>query len=228
MIAETTRDYSILTVVVHRDYAERVMRIARKCGITGSTVHYASGYSSNPLLRALSLSDVSLEMVIMLAERSIAIDTMNNLDRVFKFHKRHHGYAFCVPVTAITGIKSCEGFCNASPKGETDMKYRAIYTIVDRGNAENVIEAAKKAGAKGGTVIQGRGSGIHESEVLFSIAIEPEKEIILVICPDTDAPAIVESIRKDLNIDEPGRGIIYVQKVEHAIGVSGLEESPVN
>ncbi|NLT11085.1 MAG: P-II family nitrogen regulator [Clostridiaceae bacterium] len=228
MIADITKDYAILTVVVHRDSAERVIRISKKCGVTGFTIHYASGFSSNPVLRALSLSDVSLEMVIMLAEKSIVLSAMRELDQAFKFHKLHHGYAFCIPVSSITGIKSCEGFCNATSKGDTIMKYRAIYTIVDRGNAENVIEAAKKAGAKGGTVIQGRGSGIHESEVLFSIAIEPEKEIILVLCPDKDASAIVESIRRDLDIDSPGRGIIFVQEVERAIGMSGLEETPLS
>jgi nitrogen regulatory protein PII len=103
------------------------------------------------------------------------------------------------------------------------MKYRAIFTIVDRGNGESVIDSAKTAGAKGGTIFSGRGSGIHETEKLFSMEIEPEKEIVLIISDEDTATFIVEAIRRDMKIDEPGKGIVYVQPVSDIVGVVGLE-----
>ena len=97
--------------------------------------------------------------------------------------------------------------------------YRAIFTIVDRGRAEYVMEAATQAGAKGGTIINARGSGIHETNKLFSMEIEPEKEMVMVLSEKDSVDSIVSSIRQKLDIDEPGKGIIFVQDVSKAYGL---------
>lgn len=98
--------------------------------------------------------------------------------------------------------------------------YKAIFTIVDRGKGENVMDAAKEAGAKGGTIINGRGSGIHETEVLFSMPIEPEKEIVMILAEDHLVNAIVSSIREKLEIDEPGKGIMFLLDVNKTYGLN--------
>ena len=97
--------------------------------------------------------------------------------------------------------------------------YHAITTIVEKGKAEEVIEAATKAGSKGGTIINGRGSGIHETSKLFSMDIEPEKEIVLILSEAEMTQAIVSSIGERLKINEPGNGIIYVQDVNKTYGL---------
>jgi len=99
------------------------------------------------------------------------------------------------------------------------MTHSAIYTIVDKGKAEAVIEAAAKAGARGGTIINARGSGIHETERLFHMEIEPEKEIALIVAKNENLDPIIESIRKELALDEPGNGILFVQDVKRTYGL---------
>jgi len=58
-----------------------------------------------------------------------------------------------------------------------------IVTIIKKGYAEQVIEASRKAGAEGATIMFGRGTGIHEQKKLLGIPIEPEKEIIFTVVP---------------------------------------------
>ncbi|MDD3427693.1 MAG: P-II family nitrogen regulator, partial [Caldisericia bacterium] len=83
----------------------------------------------------------------------------------------------------------------------------------DKGKAEEVIDAATKAGSKGGTIINGRWSGISETTKLFSMEIEPEKELVIILSESEMTDSIVLSIREKLRIDEPGNGIIYIQEV---------------
>jgi nitrogen regulatory protein PII len=97
--------------------------------------------------------------------------------------------------------------------------YHLITTIVDKGKAEDVINAATKAGSKGGTIINARGSGIHETSKLFSMDIEPEKEIVIILSEVDKTEEIVSSIRTNLKIDEPGNGIIYIQDVNKTYGI---------
>ena len=97
--------------------------------------------------------------------------------------------------------------------------YHVINVIVDKGKAEDVIDAATAAGSKGGTIVNARGSGIHETSKLFAMDVEPERELVLILseCENTDA--IVASIREHLQLDEPGNGIIYIQDVNKTYGI---------
>lgn len=97
--------------------------------------------------------------------------------------------------------------------------YKLITAIVEKGNAEDVVDAAALAGAKGGTILGARGSGVHEQTKVFSINIEPEKEIVMILAQNESVEAIVEKINEKMNIDEPGKGIVYVQDVNRAYGV---------
>ncbi len=216
-------EYSVLTVVVDNGLGSRVMKAAKACGITGGTVIPAKGFSGGAILRALDLDERNLEAVILLSEKKLLMCAFPKLEEMFRFEKPHHGYAFSVPVLSLFGIHAQTKPCFCETERIEEMKYRAIFTIVDRGNGEAVIDSAKTAGAKGGTIFPGRGSGIHETEKLFSMEIEPEKEVVLIITDAQSAPGIVESIRRDLTIDDPGKGIIFVQPVDRIAGVVGLD-----
>ena len=60
-----------------------------------------------------------------------------------------------------------------------EREYDLIITVVNRGYADVVVEAAKKAGAQGGTIFYARGTGIHEVEKIFGITIQPQKDVVL-------------------------------------------------
>ena len=61
--------------------------------------------------------------------------------------------------------------------------FELIITIINRGFSEDVVDAAKSAGAQGGTVLHARGTGVHEAEKFFGISIQPEKEMVLTLVP---------------------------------------------
>ena len=56
-----------------------------------------------------------------------------------------------------------------------------ILAICNTGFADEVMEVAKTAGAKGGTILHGRGSVQKDALQFLSITIEPEKEVVIII-----------------------------------------------
>jgi nitrogen regulatory protein PII len=64
-----------------------------------------------------------------------------------------------------------------------------------------------------------RGSGIHETRKLFSMDIEPEKEIVIILSETDKTEEITSMIKDQLNMDEPGNGIIYVQNANKTYGI---------
>jgi nitrogen regulatory protein PII len=99
-------------------------------------------------------------------------------------------------------------------------EYNLIITIVNKGNCSKVLDATKRAGADGGTIVFGRGSGIHEQAKLFMITIEPEKDIVLTLIEKSKTQAVLDEIVKEVDLNEPGHGIAFVMEVEDVTGIN--------
>lgn len=99
------------------------------------------------------------------------------------------------------------------------IKYDLIVTIINKGFAEEVVEASKKAGAQGGTIMRGRGTGIHETAKIFGIPIEPEKEIVLTLIDRTKTEQVMASITEALELEKPGKGIAFILDVGKTVGI---------
>ncbi|OGN97563.1 MAG: transcriptional regulator [Chloroflexi bacterium RBG_13_51_36] len=97
-----------------------------------------------------------------------------------------------------------------------------IITIVKRGWGDKVLEASMNAGAEGGTIVMGRGVGVHEKQAILGIQIEPEKEIVLSVTYPEKDEAILREIVQACNLEKPGAGIAFVVPVERVVGVAHL------
>ena len=95
-----------------------------------------------------------------------------------------------------------------------------IVSVVRKGWGSTVLEASVKAGARGGTVIFGRGAGIHEQEKIFGMSIEPEKEIVLSVVYADQVDTVLNEIVRAAELSDTGRGIAFVISVEQVVGVA--------
>ena len=214
---EHTSGFELIYAVVGYGLGSKFMHKARDYGLQGGTILPAKGTVQNAILNFFSLYDERKEMVLMGTDSRTAEEVMTKLARDFHFEKPNKGIAFSTPMRAIIGSRQTEKVLE--DKERKDMMYQLITTIVNRGKAEEVIDAAKSAGSKGGTIINARGSGVHETMKLFNIEIEPEKEVVLILSVKEAVENIVESIRQNLDIDKPGNGIIFIQEVSRAYGI---------
>ena len=95
-----------------------------------------------------------------------------------------------------------------------------IVSIVRKGWGSTVLEAALKAGARGSTVLFGRGAGINEHDKIFGVSIEPEKEIVLTVVYSDRIDAILDEIVRAAELNDTGRGIAFVVPVDRVVGVA--------
>ncbi|MFA5523537.1 MAG: P-II family nitrogen regulator [Tissierellales bacterium] len=100
-----------------------------------------------------------------------------------------------------------------------NSNFDLIITIVNKGHSTEVINAAKEARAEGGTVISGRGSGIHEVAKLFGFLMEPEKEIVLSLVDTSKTEQVLQAISDKVGINKPGKGIAFVIDVKRTVGI---------
>jgi len=214
------KELVLITVIVDFGKGSRVLRISRDNEISGGTVLVADGTIRHGLLNFLGITDSRKEIIMMAAQRETADKALESLEREMEFTKPNHGIAYMTQLCKVSGAASLD--CIAEDEdGEGEYMYQVINAIVDKGKAEEVIEAASNAGSKGGTIINARGAGIHETRRVFAIDIEPEKEIVMIIAKNELVNGIIQAINERLEMDKPGNGIIFVQK---AIRTYGLYE----
>jgi len=103
---------------------------------------------------------------------------------------------------------------------DKEVAFKLIVTIVNKGHCGKVMDASRDAGAEGGTILQGRGAGIHEKAKLFSFTIEPEKDVILTLVPSPRKDDVLHAIVKAGELDQPGKGIAFVLNVEQTVGIN--------
>ncbi len=95
-----------------------------------------------------------------------------------------------------------------------------IIVIVNAGFADLVMEAAKRKGARGGTILHARGTGTKEMEKFFGVVISPEKEIVLVLVSKELRDDILKEVYKDAGLDTNGQGIAFSMPVSDVIGAT--------
>lgn len=92
--------------------------------------------------------------------------------------------------------------------------HQLIVCIVNAGFSQNVMEAARAAGARGGSIIRGRGSANPEAEEFFNITVQPDKEVVLILVPNDIKDAVMTAVYKNSGLTTDGQGIAFSLPVE--------------
>ena len=101
-------------------------------------------------------------------------------------------------------------------------KFECIFTVVDGGYSEYVVDAAKKAGAQGATIINARGSTSRKTNKFFKMIIQPDKQIVMILCKKNQTKSIVESISKEAGLNTKCHALSFTLPVEDASGMAEI------
>ena len=101
--------------------------------------------------------------------------------------------------------------------------FELIMVVVNHGYSDNVMEAARLAGARGGTVLNARGTARQDAEKLFDIAIHPEKELVFILAHESVKDEILHNIYKDVGLFTEGQGIAFSVPVDDVVGINGTK-----
>ena len=101
-----------------------------------------------------------------------------------------------------------------------ETKYEAVFCIVNAGFSDDVMTAARRAGAGGGTVLKGRGAAPREAEERFGITIQPEKELVMILLGEDIKNRVLRSIYDSVGLGSASQGIAFSLPIEKAVGLS--------
>lgn len=221
----------LLFVILDEGYDKKLNNLLNKFKISFKTVSNAYGTASSSLLEYFGLAETKKEMFMAIIPDYLSVKILNRIKKEFDLEKEGTGIAFVVPISSSNKFLS-EEYRKENPERRDsimqekgNIKYHLIISIVLEGYLEQVMAAAKRAGSFGGTVINGRGLGSKNSKKFLGFNIEPGREIIINVVPETDKNKVIEEITKEVGIKTKGKGICFSLPIEEVVGLEKYTES---
>lgn len=98
-----------------------------------------------------------------------------------------------------------------------------IIYICNSGFAHEAMDAARSAGAKGGTILHGRSSLSTERQKFFGVTVHPEKEVLMIVCLKEEKKTLMEAINENHGVGSKAGGVIFSMEVEDTLGINFTE-----
>lgn len=140
-----------------------------------------------------------------------------------------HGITFAVPIKSVGGGKTLEflngGTYEKTAKPAGDFAYELIIAVANEGRTDTVMNAARSAGAAGGTVLHGKGTGGKGDTVFYNVSLAAEKEVILIVSRAEQKAEIMREIIKNAGPSTEAGAVVFSLPVSDAAGFGMFEET---
>lgn len=208
---------------------------ARVCGELGLHFHLGMlgrGTASSEMLDFLGLGETDKVILLSLVPEPLIAAARAELVRALRLRYPGKGILFTLPLSGISRrAAACLSRQLPGPEGGKGMeqqrgnyRYDLIVASVDQGLADQVMDAARTAGATGGTLLHARRAGVHEAEKFYGITLQKERELVAILAPTQTKTAIMRAIAREVPLEGEKGGVVFSLPVDSIEGLSGGTE----
>ena len=214
----------IVVTILNKDKVDTVVKIFKKNDISYSYSINGIGTASSSLLSYFGLDEVKKEIIVSIVPCVLETKIMYILHNDYEIYKPGNGISFSIPITSASRYLSTVYESVGNQKEEykimNDKEYELIVLIAKEGYASVAMDAAKRVGAGGGTLIKGIGLGSQEATKLLGITIEPEKDIVLILTEKHEKHKVMKEVTEKVGLSHEGRGIMFSLPVDDVVGLT--------
>lgn len=224
---ERLAQLKLLVTITDRQKGELAARV---CGGLGLHFHlgmFGRGTASSEMLDFLGLGETDKILLLSLVPEPLIPAVKADLVRALRLRHPGKGILFTLP---LSGINQRAAACLSGPEPEREggkgmeqasnpYKYDLIVASVDPGLADQVMDAARTAGATGGTLVHARRAGVREAEKFFGITLQKERELVAILATRATRTEIMRAIARQVPLEGEKGGVVFSMPVD---GIEGL------
>jgi len=219
-----------LITIVNEGQDGAIVKILNDNSVSVAFSSHGKGTASSDLYEVFGLGNNSKHVVFSLIKESAWPAIRRGLKERFAISNYAKGVAILVDIDSVCGVSAYKFLTNtrtlAEGKGvaaveniEKKDDYQVVMAIVNDGFTDLVMDAAKKAGARGGTILTAHGTGNTDIAKFFGVVITPEKQIVVILVPKAIKDKVIESIYKEVGINTKGQGIAFSFSCSDVVGI---------
>ena len=225
------KDIYLATAVMDRAKLPDLAAVMQKHKAEIGYVALGHGTAKGVMLENFGLESSEKAVCLSVMTGSVWKAVKRDLQRVVRIDVPGTGIAFTVPLSSFGGKRELACLTqeqNLDMNKELEMQntdHELLVVICDQGYNEMVMDAAREAGAPGGTVIHAKGTGNKAAEKFLGISLASEKDIIFLVVRTEDRNSIMQQIMKQAGIDTKAKAIVFSLPVTETAGLRLLENS---
>lgn len=215
----------LMTTIADRNNGKKYLDLYKQEGINVMYVTMGQGTAKGDILDYLGLESSEKVVMYSFLEMDKWKAVKKDLQKKIQIDAPGEGIAYIVPLSSIGGRRTLQFLLEKQelPEREEstlkDTTYELIVAIADQGNLDLVMDAARGAGAYGGTVIHAKGTGMEYAEKYLGVTIAAEKEMIFIVTKKEQKNSIMKAIMEQAGMDSAAKTIVFSLPVTDTAGL---------
>ena len=220
----------LTTTIVDRANGPKYTKLYQDCGVDVTFQSLGAGTATGDILDYLGLEAAEKLLLFSVQEEADWLNLKNEMRHKLQIDAPGGGIAFTVPLSSIGGKHTLQFLLNKSEyqkEEESVLKntqHDLIVVIANRGYIETVMDAARTAGAYGGTVIQAKGTGMEHAEKFLGVSLANEKEMIFIVSKAEQKNDIMKAVMEQVGANSKAQAIVFSLPVTDTAGLRLIED----
>lgn len=223
---------NLILNILNRNLEEEYISFCKKQKIAHTAVMLGNGTASKSILDYLGVENNEKVIFQSVVPGERVASLFEGLRVNFGINLPGTGIAMSIPLESVGGTHSMKYLTEGQSMAATEEKtmkesvYSLITVISEKGCSDMVMDAARAAGARGGTVVHAKGTGTAETAKFFGVSITPEKEMLYIATRKSEKNAIMKAIIEKAGPHTAAKAVVFSLPVEDIAGLSSLENLP--
>jgi len=220
----------LMTTIVDRKIIKKYLELYQENDLQVMFISLGFGTANNEVLDYLGLESTEKAVALSVIEEQTWLTVKKQLEKKLHIDAPGGGIAFTTPLSSVGGKKALQFLIeneNYQKEEETTLKdtsHELIVVIAEQGYTNLIMDAARGAGAYGGTVIHAKGTGKEAAEKFMGVSLALEKEIIYIVTKTEQKNAIMSAIMKEAGLDSKAKAITFSLPVTDTAGLRLIED----
>lgn len=220
----------LMTTIVDRKIVNKYIELYQENDLHVMFLSLGFGTAANEVLDYLGLESTEKAVAYSVLEESSWINIKKQLEKKLKIDAPGGGIAFTIPLSSVGGKKALQFLLESQDykkEEESTLQntvHELIVVIAEQGYTELIMDAARGAGAYGGTVIHAKGTGMAAADKFMGVSLAAEKEIIYIVTKKEQKNDIMQAIMKDAGLNSKAKSITFSLPVTDTAGLRLLED----
>lgn len=222
-------DYRLLINVVKRDQGEEYIEFFKDHSVLNVLATLCHGTASSSILDYLGIEKTEKVLLQTIVPKELSERLMRRMSSRLGIDAPGGGIGLTIPINCIGGASSLrylthgqEPTDHEEKKKVSEFAYVLIMAIADKGNTDLVMDAARSAGAKGGTVANAKGTGTELTSKFFGVSIAQEKEIVYIVAKRRDRDPIIRAIMEQAGVQTEAHAVVLSLPVDSVVGLHSV------
>lgn len=217
----------LLVVIVERSKSKKIIEILRTKKMPGQFVFHALGTANSDIMDMIGLGSNEKAVVTGFVTNKLLPDLISDLSVQTGFHKAGRGIAFSIPLSGMLPppiieqqacIEWIHKFESEVENVNEYISHDLIMVIVNEGCCDDVMEAARTAGATGGTIMHALHFGSEDMSNFFGVPMKEKKDVITILVKREQKQDILDALNKKL--DPKTHRTVFCLPADHVTGLN--------